>query len=323
MIRNEADVLEAMLRYNLRYLDEIHVVNHLSTDASAEIVTRLQQEGLPVHLEHEHHPAHNQNRVLTGLMRRLATSGEADFIVPLDADECLAGTAGDPRALIEALPTGLPSRVKWRTYVPFRDDPATEPNHLRRITHHLETEVQQFYKVIIPRRLAGDTRYSLGMGSHSLIDERRGKSVKPVHDAEQLRIAHFPVRSADQITARAFTGWLAIASKPDRATDECYHWKRLYDRFASGALLSDDELTHIAANYVRPDAVGTALPALVRTPLLTADCGWELKYTDRTPRNPLGILAQLAEALAEEVATLKREQKTAPGARTGILGFFR
>ena len=49
MVRNESDVIETFIRHNLTLLNELHVVDHNSSDNTREILTLLKQEGLPIH----------------------------------------------------------------------------------------------------------------------------------------------------------------------------------------------------------------------------------------------------------------------------------
>ena len=45
MVRNESDVIETFIRHNLILLDELHIVDHNSSDNTREILTLLKQEG--------------------------------------------------------------------------------------------------------------------------------------------------------------------------------------------------------------------------------------------------------------------------------------
>ena len=50
MVKNEADVVETSIRHNLRFLDEMIVLDHDSTDATPTILSSLVDEGLPLKL---------------------------------------------------------------------------------------------------------------------------------------------------------------------------------------------------------------------------------------------------------------------------------
>ena len=37
VVRNECDIIEEFVRYNLNFFDEMHIINHLSTDSTLNI----------------------------------------------------------------------------------------------------------------------------------------------------------------------------------------------------------------------------------------------------------------------------------------------
>jgi hypothetical protein len=41
VVRNECDIIEEFVRYNLNFFDEMHIVNHLSTDSTLNILLKL------------------------------------------------------------------------------------------------------------------------------------------------------------------------------------------------------------------------------------------------------------------------------------------
>lgn len=84
-VRNEEDIIEAFVRHSLRYVDELRLVDHLSTDRTPAILTALQAEGLPLHVIRHSGQVLLQEILLTRLAREAFRSG-ADWVVPLDAD---------------------------------------------------------------------------------------------------------------------------------------------------------------------------------------------------------------------------------------------
>src|SRR5688572_791747 len=92
MVRNEADVVEAYVRHNLRFLDQLVVVDHGSSDATAEILRRLRGEGLPLALGLDASIEFHQGRVLSDAMRRALPQHDADYGFALDADEFITAT---------------------------------------------------------------------------------------------------------------------------------------------------------------------------------------------------------------------------------------
>lgn len=53
MARNEADIIEAFVRYHCRIFDAIVIVDHASIDGTSEILDALRSEGLPLYLHYK------------------------------------------------------------------------------------------------------------------------------------------------------------------------------------------------------------------------------------------------------------------------------
>ena len=156
MVRNEADVVEAFVRHNLSILDGLAIVDHGSFDGTAEILTNLRREGLPLHIGQDHEPSFQQSLRITQAARKTLAEEGADFVFALDADEFLR--VPDRERVEQALrdvPPGMHAVAHWLTYVPdsFADGLPFGPGHLRRrlrVERHTE---QGYHKVIVGRAL--------------------------------------------------------------------------------------------------------------------------------------------------------------------------
>ena len=64
-------------------------------------------------------------------------------------------------------------------------------------------------------------------------------------------LAHFPVRSVDQITGKVLVGWIANLERNRYRLDLGFaaHWRVLYERIIGGAGLTAEELTREALGY--------------------------------------------------------------------------
>src|SRR6266567_2236174 len=153
MVRNEADVIEAFVRHNLSVLDGLVMRDHDSIDGTAEILAKLQAEGLPVRVARDADPAYRQSETMTTLAREALTRDGADFVFALDADEFLKveSRLGLERALAD-VPPGMNAVLHWHTYVPdaFDDVSGVGPGHL---WWRLKTERQTALKVVASRAL--------------------------------------------------------------------------------------------------------------------------------------------------------------------------
>ena len=300
MVRNEADVIEAFVRHHAELVDELIVVDHSSIDGTTELLGGLASEGLPLAVRREVSPAQRQNAVLTELMREAAAGG-ADWIVPLDGDEFLLAPGSDLHGSLARLPP-RPHTAELRLYVPSAGDPEGEPNVLRRIRNRRLAEPRLWLqKVVVPAGSASDPGLVLAQGSHALVEA--GSAGYLPADTGPLAIAHFPVRSPEQLARKVLGGWPANLARPDRRRREAWQWKRAFDAVAAGEHLAPGALEALALDW------GTENPGepgeLVLDPVPVT---FALRYRPPSPPSPLEVLAATAEALADELCAARRSE---------------
>lgn len=307
IIRNEADILETFIRYHCQIVDHMIVINHRSTDASPRILQLLKKEGLNLKLADNTALEQPQRSALTCAMRKAVRELGADWVLPLDADE-FVGTQdeGTVRENIGSFPCDQVIRIPWRTYVPMPSDDLQEHNILKRITHQRSAEPRRFFKVLVPAVLAGMRGVALGFGSHKISGRAffRRKDLPSV-ETNRLVLAHFPVRSGDQITTKAITGWLACLARKDRSRNDNLHLKGIYDRYREGHPISREELTAMALAYAadrRP-----VQPDVALNPVRPEGGDFVLRYGAESQCNPLAALAQIGEEFAQAFGSIRRK----------------
>ena len=310
-IRNEADILETFVRYHLQFVDHMIIIDHRSVDSSSQILQSLIKEGLPIELTQENRMDFQQGLMMTALMKKAAMDFDADWILPIDADEFLnTGGNGFVREVLENLPQDKIVKVPWRTYIPLPSDDLQEPNTLLRIKHHRRAEHQKLRKILIPRALTMQSKGMIDAGNHSFVKKEFGRKKQfPYIDMDTLVHAHFPVRSTQQVAVKAIVGWLSILAKPNKEPTEGFHIKLLYDRFKNGSQISPEELTSMALGY----AIASGTSALTQNdiiykPLMPETGDLKLRYTDTLTVNPLSVLAQMAEEFAEALGAARRKE---------------
>jgi hypothetical protein len=222
-VRNEADVVEMWARYNLQLIDELHVVDNLSVDRTRWVLQQLQAEGLALHIHECDDPSHQQGLVMSRVARTVAERPEVDFLVPLDADELLA--LPDRAALHAALatiPPGCAGSMSWRTYLPAPNAQA-EHAFFRRMTRHRSLESPGLSKLVLRAALCAE--HSWTIGSHNALHDQTRQPVRRVD--LPFRLAHFPVRDADQLARKVLVGSQAMLRNPLRGKNESWHWLAL------------------------------------------------------------------------------------------------
>lgn len=306
--RNEADILETCVRHYARWSKKIFVVLHQCQDNSAEIIGHLQDEGLPIECSIDTGLLHEQAAMMTELLYRAADAG-ADWILPVDTDEFIVGDIS--RVLAEQ--DGLtPVRVPWKSYVPMPGDLPSEQNVLKRITHRRASEHPPWAKVIVPMKLLKDgTGKRLYAGNHGVMDG----CGNPVPDVTtSLAMAHFPVRSAEQIKRKIYGGWLTNFADPRKPHGNTFQWKAIFEEMKRNDTITPEDLKRYALEYGMK-IQWNRLPASyldrgdttwipwdgeheTEPPVLDpVPCDFDLRY-DVHEVEPIAVLLETAEAFA-------------------------
>lgn len=224
MVRDEADVIEGVLRHMAAEVDHLLIADNGSTDGTRDILDRLATE-LPLTVIDDRDPAYYQSRKMTELADHAHSMG-ARWIVPFDADELWwgEGRVADVLAGAHRLAT-----VVWgglHDHVASADD-LEDPDPFRALVWR-KREAQSLPKVAI-RWMAGCV---IAQGNHGVAHPRgeRGEW--------GLTICHFPYRSLAQFRSKASNGAAAYAAT-DLPEGMGEHWRsygRLIDRYGPGVL---------------------------------------------------------------------------------------
>jgi hypothetical protein len=254
MVRNEADIIEAFVRHNLRFLDELFIVMHAPNDETPQILRGLAGEGLKLHLSHNDELGFRKAEIMNALARKVLRESGADFLFLLDADEFLKTPS---RSVLEASLVSVPHdaivAMKWVSYIPMPDDPAEEANPVARIRRRRAREAAPVLKVAVGRSFAVSSDLLIGEGNHWIVRPWGGRD-QPVRHAvlADVALAHFPVRTEEQIFSKALIGiwsrWLH-QRKVDKEMALSGHWLSLYQRFVKGDALPAHKLTELAFHY--------------------------------------------------------------------------
>lgn len=308
MMRNEGDIVEAMVRHNLTILDGLVVVDHGSTDATLDILKALHAEGLRLMVLRNDLPGYLQAEITTSAARHAFARGGADAVIPLDADEFLKVPLRDAlERAIAAIPAGHCGSIAWRTYVPPLVDTHADMVALIRASRRIAVEPEHppdvRDKVVLTRAFAADPKANLVMGNHRVV---LGDNV--VHSprmpqvelpASTVAVCHLPVRSVPQFIVKVTIKRLArVAAARDYSTRS--NMRRAWDALCRGEPLTPARMlqSHVAG-HVTPDVTMTAdAAATVDDPFL-ADI--RLRYTAPVPTDPLPLVLTAVERLARRL----------------------
>lgn len=314
MVRNESDVIETFIRHNLTLLDELHIVDHDSSDNTREILTLLKQEGLPIHIYHYNELEFAPERVLNHMMQHILNNdADIDYIFPLDADEFIYCPSREKlNTFLTLIPQNRVGMYIWRGYLPSSTE--YDPDFICHFTDQRKEEILT-PKVIIPRAIAETC--ILTIGSHYMIDSD-GKEIKSTVFIEpnnqqfyywfierfqaefittnDLWLGHYPIRSTIQQIKKVLEKSITMVMEKKGYRDSAWE-NQLRDLLAHNLDISLDELRLIAYNYRASDE--KQIQIACQQPLRSTKLA--LKYQDLINNDPLPILGKLILDLAQKL----------------------
>lgn len=257
MVKNEADIIEAFVRHNLHYLDELWLLENSSLDSTPHHLARLTAEGLPLRTIPDPTFTYNQSAKITALYKQVLLERRPTYIIPLDADEFIQSPSRE--ALHNSFSVIRPNQAGqwlWRTCVPAD----THSSHIpTRFAMARKQEAMRHGKIVI-RCHGSDSTATIAQGYHALT--RNTKQVRTI-PLSGVHLAHLPIRSTQQLAQKAILGWMANVAHFKTTTPACgYHWGDLYNRCLD---LNDSDLLHEAYNY--SDRPGTTAHDLMPSEL--------------------------------------------------------
>ena len=242
-VKNEADIIEAFVRHNLHYLDSLILMDHGSTDETAEILQSLQREGLPLEILKDDSLGKFQGDKMTLLMHRAAAAG-ADWVFLLDADELIKAPSF-PLQVPDHSGSGV-WKLGCQTYCVTAQDDPTELNPVLRIRHRLAEEPyekkplanrQLLTKCLVRRDVAGDPDSRVHQGNHHITI--RGRELESAF-WDRCLLAHYSLRSPGQYASKIAIGVMQHRARGDiNSPVDSYYIKHLdlirqdYEAFAT------------------------------------------------------------------------------------------
>ena len=228
MVENESDIIESFVRHTLLFADTLLVTDHLSADGTGEILKKLQDEGLDVHVSASREIIYSLEKTMTMLMQCAITEHQADLILLLDTDQFLISSQGGVstvRGKLEAIPrlTG-PAYYKlpWRNYEHIQPEANVNDFILSRPARR-EPKRTVYGMAVADSHVV--KRYKLEVGSNDFGltlacgENSQGKIAQleeiPI-PAEELLLAHFPYRTRNQYLSKNLCIWLGWALKSTR-----------------------------------------------------------------------------------------------------------
>ena len=193
--------------------------------------------------------------------------------------------------------------ARWRVYVPTEEDDDKEICVAKRLKYCFSDEscVPGYSKIIVSRKTAEDPSFRITQGNHDFV----GPDIPKIRQNE-LVIAHYPVRSKEQIIAKALVGWTNILAMPYRKQGNGEIWHKVYDKAKSSFSLDIDQLWEVCMNYI--DTSNPEKINVIRNPLNADERAFEIRYTSINEINPLSSYFDNTENLAKAYQKLLEEK---------------
>lgn len=224
MIKNEADIAEYFVRYTANFVDTLVFIDNGCVDGTIDILNKLKEEGIDIRIYNESNVYYEQFRIENKYLHMLAKEN-FDYIIPLDADEFLSGEENFLK-ILDSLNEDKVTMVKWRTFCINEKrlgKSLFKQNNILRFG-----EENPFTKVIIPTKLVRDTNLLIEMGHHNVL-----LSSEFTDENDSLYVAHFPVRSIEQIKLKIYQGTISQLMSSYKGV-VAFHWKTMLEKIQKG-----------------------------------------------------------------------------------------
>ena len=257
IVKNEEDIIESFIRYNMKVLDQIFLVDNGSTDGTLNIIKSMIHEGFAINLTQKT-GEFDQIEIMNELLSTVI-DGEyitlADFIIPLDADEFLVSTGLNinPREIISELPRDQLYMIRWKNYIPE----STE--HIYCFVPFAMSicrsdEFEEVEKILIPAAIVHEGFVMIN-GNHDAYAPYNIIRCK----CNQLRIAHYPIRNQYQFILKNVLGYYNRMSTKSYVKGRSRHIENAYYDIKVGARdmlsLMVDYARNYCLSYIPVDAI--------------------------------------------------------------------
>jgi hypothetical protein len=197
-IKNEGDIIEAFVRLNGKICNSFFFVDD-STDNTREIIALLVEEGYDLNFLQKSEGGHNQPKPTRSYLSYVKKRINPDWIFLLDVDEIIV--APDKSKLLQEMQNVPPNTylsAEWKTYAVTTLDYFSSKSPLSDCFGLCKVKGNTYRKASIPGQLANDISTTPGNHYASLLN---GNQINEQF-ANSYYLAHFPVRSAEQIIVK-------------------------------------------------------------------------------------------------------------------------
>ena len=306
-VRNEEDIIESFVRFSLKIFDHLIINENFSLDSTPEILRKLVEEGLNLEFITDNRSVFPQEKRTNELLDFAMRQYQPDWVFPLDGDEFLfRRDKGKIQDAIKDLDPGIINLFGWDTYVITGKE--KESLFIPEKFEYRRKEEKVYYKTCISKELYNKGA-RLALGSHDINFPSEIVLKKSV--STSLRIAHYPVRSAEQLMNKIIIGVLNKLANYSRNSVINYHQTRIFDVIAKDGYIQDSALKEFSLTYAGEDPVNNPLEnmSLLKAPidLFNIDNS-EMNYTKPLDEGQvLSIAIETAAGIIENLRVQKEK----------------
>lgn len=247
-LKNSADIIESWIRGNAAVADKFVVIDNESVDGTVQILKLLKAEGFDIEILEADNPIARQRDQMNWLVDYVHDKYDPDWILPLDDDEILASdSVQDIRGYLSSLPRDKEYKVRWRVYTLRGNEDNKVACPLLRIGSCFINNQYDFPTVLLTREVV-ERGVRLTQGNHALTNYEELEL--PPTFLNKLYLAHYPIRSKEQLISKFLVGWTNYLATPvSKSLKEKNYWSKVYNDILRDRNISDEYLRNMIGLY--------------------------------------------------------------------------
>jgi hypothetical protein len=314
--KNEGDIIEAFVRLNSRFCNTFYFVDE-SSDNTRQIISLLRDEGYDVGFLAPTAGGYNQPHPTKTYIDCVKKILDPDWIFLLDADEIIV--APDHQRFLNELreiPENTFLAAEWKTYLPTTLHYFESTSPLNACFVPRRNAEPEYRKIAIPRSLSD--KIITTPGNHSA----RSLDGTPLQEqaAASYFLAHFPVRSVEQIIVKNIIATHNLTTRLDTQVGEGFHVFQVFEMIRDrNYQLTLEDLIVIASNYACQNQITSAEIFNVPNPVVPDLLKTELRYLSLAKINVIARLDSEIERLSKQI---RRKKEGFPEFKARLENFY-
>ena len=229
MVRDEADIIEYVIRHMATQVDAIAVYDNLSIDGTSDILDDLVRElPIPLVVLPDDEVGYEQSKKMTALAHLAYAEFGAHWIVPFDADEIWYAPGQTIKQFLSQVRNTATVECNLYDHVASAFDDDLQANPIARLQWRRE------YAAPLPKvACRWHPSMKIGMGNHDVAYKN-----KQAPWQQRMAIRHFPYRSSEQVIRKIRNGAQAYAATdlPEHYGAHWRGWGQILDLHGPGAI---------------------------------------------------------------------------------------